>query len=154
MVNNGVITNLPDDAIVEVPGYVDIYGINIPVYGDLPLGCAAVCNQSISVQRMGVEAAVSGDALLLKQAMMLDPLVGAVCNPDEIWQMTDEMLVAQEKWLPQYQEAITQAKERLANGNLIAPKDYKGAARKAVKTVEQMEQDREAATKNAQAAAK
>ena len=26
---------------------------------------------------------------------MMDPLVGAVCNPKEIWQIVDEMLVAQ-----------------------------------------------------------
>ena len=42
-----------------------------------------------------MEAAVHGDVTLLKQAMLHDPLVGAVCNPEEVWQMTDEMLVAQ-----------------------------------------------------------
>ena len=36
----------PTTAIVEVPGYVDHNGINIPRVGDLPLGCAAVCNAS------------------------------------------------------------------------------------------------------------
>ena len=152
--NNGVISNLPEDAIGEVPGYVDFHGVHIPLYGELPLGCAAVCNASISVQRMGVEAAVHGDVMLLKQAMMMDPLVGAVCNPDEIWQMVDEMLVAQEQWLPQYKDAIAQAKENLKKDNLIPHKNYKGAARKAVKTVEEMQKDREAATKNAAAAAK
>lgn len=57
VVNNGVITNLPDDAVIEAPGYVDHNGINMPIVGDLPLGCAAVCNVSISVQRLSVEAA-------------------------------------------------------------------------------------------------
>ena len=47
---------------------------------------------------------------------MMDPLVGAVCNPKEIWQMVDEMLVAGEQWLPQYSAAIAEAKERLASG--------------------------------------
>lgn len=150
VVNNGVITNLPDDAIVEVPGYVDANGINIPVVGDLPLGCAAVCNQSISVQRLAVEAAVYGDDLLLRQAMMMDPLVGAVCNPPEIWQMVDEMLVAQEQWLPQYKEAIKEAKKRLSGGELIKTKEgFKGMARLKVKTVEEMKKDKETATKNA-----
>jgi len=55
---------LPEDAIVEVPGYVDGLGVQIPVIGPLPLGCAAVCNSSISVQRLAVEAAVHGDDLL------------------------------------------------------------------------------------------
>lgn len=106
IVNNGIISNLADDAIVEVPGYIDANGVNIPMVGALPLGCAAVCTQSIDVQRLSVEAAVNGDVKLLKQAMMMDPLTGAVLNPPEIWQMTDEMLIAQEEWLPQYSEYI------------------------------------------------
>lgn len=155
VVNNGCISNLPDDAIVEVPGYVDANGINIPRVGDLPLGCAAVCNASISVQRLAVEAAVRGDDMLLRQAMMLDPLVGAVCNPPEIWQMVDEMLVAQAQWLPQYKSAIEEAKKRLAFGNLIPTREgYKGAARKKVKTVEEMAADRKAASEKAGAADK
>jgi alpha-galactosidase len=143
VVNNGTITNLPDDAVVEVPGYVDANGINIPKVGDLPLGCAAVCNASISVQRLAVEAAVHGDDMLLRQAMMMDPLTGAVCNPPEIWQMVDEMLVAQAQWLPQYSKAIEEAKKRLQAGKAIKTRDdYKGAVRLKVKTVEEMKKDR------------
>jgi alpha-galactosidase len=149
VVNNGVIGNLPDDAIIEAPGYVDRNGINMPQVGDLPLGCAAVCSVSISVQRLAVEAAVHGDDKLLRQAMMMDPLTGAVCNPREIWQMADEMLVAQEQWLPQYGDAISAAKQRLAAGNLIPTKDYEGAARLRTKTVEEMRANREEANKNA-----
>jgi len=149
-VNNGVISNLPDDAIIEAPGYVDRNGISMPLVGELPLGLAAVCNVSISVQRLAVEAAVHGDDKLLRQAFMMDPLVGAVCNPKEIWQMVDEMLVAGEQWLPQYSEAIAKAKERLASGALIPTNaNNEGAARLKVKTVDEMMQDREAANKNA-----
>jgi alpha-galactosidase len=150
VVNNGVITNLPNDAVIEAPGYVDRNGISMPVVGDLPLGPAAVCNASISVQRLAVEAAVRGDDRLLRQAFMMDPLVGAVCNPPEIWQMVDEMLVAQERWLPQYGDAIAAAKKRLAEGPRIPTRDgYRGAARLRVKTVEEMRLDREAANRNA-----
>ena len=154
VVNNGAITNLPDDAIVEVPGYVDFNGVNIPRVGDLPLGCAAICNASISVQRMAVQAAVTGDDFLLRQAMMMDPLVGAVCNPPEIWQMTDELLVEEAQWLPQYGTAIAGAKARLeagkALGTLIPTKvGYEGSARLKIKTVEEMRADRAASDKNA-----
>jgi alpha-galactosidase len=124
VVNHGAITNLPDDAIVELPGYVDRNGVNIPKVGDLPLGCAAVCNVSISVQRLAVEAAVHGDVALLKQAMMMDPLTGAVCDPEDISQMTDEMLVAQAEWLPQYRKAIPEAKRRLAEAR--RKRNYRG----------------------------
>jgi alpha-galactosidase len=144
--NDGCIPNLPDDAIVEVPGYVDRNGINITHNGPLPLGCAAVCNASISVQRLAVEAAVHGDDTLLRQAMMMDPLVGAVCNPPEIWQMVDEMLVAGEKWLPQYQKAIAEAKERLTKGpSLARRRGWKGSTRQPTKSIEQIRAEKERA---------
>jgi len=111
----------------------------MPLVGDLPLGCAAVCNASVSVQRLGVEAAVHGDPELLKQSMMMDPLTGAVCNPPEIWQMADEMLVAGEAWLPQYGKAIESAKHHLSNDPLVPTRDYQGAARLSVKTVAEMQ---------------
>jgi alpha-galactosidase len=152
--NKGAITNLPDDAIVEVPGYIDKNGINIPKVGGLPLGCAAVCNTSISVQRMAVEAAVHGDVDLLKQAMMLDPLVGAVCNPPEVWQMVDELLVAQAKWLPQYKGAIPKAKARLASEKRLGTKKTQGAARVKTKSVAEMRKNAIQARKNADAADK
>jgi len=155
VVNNNCITNLPDDAVVEVPGYVDYNGINIPRVGDLPLGCAAICNASISVQRLAVEAAVNGDDLLLKQAMMMDPLTGAVCSPPEIWQMVDEMLIAQEQWLPQYETAIAEAKKRLVSGNVIKTRsNYTGAARLKTKTIEELALDKEIARKKADASDK
>jgi alpha-galactosidase len=98
--------------------------------GPLPDGPAAICNQSVQVQRLAVKAALAGDAWLLRQAVLLDPLTGAVCTPREIDQMVDEMLIAQEQWLPQYAAAITEAKARWEcaerDGTLIPPKEYKG----------------------------
>jgi alpha-galactosidase len=142
--NRAIISNLPSDAVVEVPGYVDGNGINIPVVGDLPLGCAAICNASITVQRLAVEAAVRGDHLLLRQAMMMDPLVGAVCTPPEIWQMVDRMLVAAEKWLPQYKAAIGEAKARLAELPAApAKRGYRGAARLKTRSIEEMQRHAE-----------
>ena len=143
VMNEGCISNLPYECVVEVPCYVDKNGISVPKIGDLPLGCAAVCSQSIWVQKLAVEAAVNADINLLKQAALMDPLTGAVCNPPEVWQMIDEMLVAQEKWLPQYREEIKKAKERLASGDLIPTNDnYKGAVRLREKTVEEVDKER------------
>lgn len=102
LVNNGSISNLPDDAIVEVPAYIDSNGISKVMVGDLPLGCAAICNQSINVQHLAMEAAVHGDRNLLKQAVLMDPLSGAVCTPPQIWEMVDELLEKEAQWLPQY----------------------------------------------------
>jgi alpha-galactosidase len=142
VVNRGHITNLPDGCVIEIPGYVDRNGINMPVVGDLPLACAATCSASVRVQQMGVEAALRGDVTLLKQAMLHDPLVGAVCNPEEVWQMTDELLVAQARWLPQYEAQIAAAEQRLeqasANGARVRLRETAGAARLKTKTIEEM----------------
>lgn len=147
--NNGCITNLPDDAIVEVPAYADRNGINVPKVGDLPLGCAAVCNASISVQRLAVEAAVHGDVNLLKQAMLMDSLVSAVCTTPEISQMTDEMLIAQAQWLPQYAKAIPGAKKRLASEKYLGTHKWKGAARLSEKSLEDLRRRSEARRREA-----
>lgn len=144
IINNGCITNLPDDCVVEVPVYFDRNGMSIPKVGDLPLGCAAVCLNSINVQRLAVEAGVHGDVSLLKQAMLLDPLVGAVCDPDEVWQMTDEMLIAGEKWLPQYAAQMPEIKGRFAAEPKLAKYDTTGAARLKTRTVEELKDDKEA----------
>ena len=42
--------------------------------------------------------------------------------------MIDEMLIAQEQWLPQYGEAIQAAKDYFAKGDVIPTKEgYRGA---------------------------
>ena len=136
--NNATVPNLPPDCIVEVPGYVDQNGMSIPQYGELPLGCAAICNNSIQVQRMAKDAALTGDVELLKQAVLLDPLVGAVCNPPEVWQMVDEMLVAQAQWLPQYADSTSDAESRLASSEDLSRGPSNGAVRLHTRTVEEI----------------
>ena len=69
-----------------------------------------------------------GDVTLLKQAMLHDPLTAAVCDPEEIWQMADEMLVAQAKWLPQYRSEIPKARQRLAREKPLGTRSWRGGS--------------------------
>jgi alpha-galactosidase len=105
-----------------------------------------------------MEAAVHGDVTLLKQSMLHDPLTGAVCNPEEVWQMTDEMLIAQAQWLPQYAAEIPGARQRLGdhdrNGTRVKLSSSHGAARLHTKTVEELAADKHQARANASAADK
>lgn len=152
--NNGIISNLPEDCIIEAPGYVDRNGINMPLVGDLPLGCAAVCNASVSVQRLAVEAAMTGDIDLLKQAMMMDPLTGAVCDPKEIWQMADRMVVALGEWLPQFESQIPEIAKRLKKEPSLARfEGNQGSNRLHTRTVDEIASD-EAAKKAAKSSDK
>lgn len=157
VVNRNCITNLPPDAVVETPCYVDGNGISVPQLGDIPIGPAAVCETNILVQRLAVEAAVRGDYKLLVQAMMLDPLTGAVCDPNEIAQLTDEMLIAGKDYLPQYREEIARAERRLdkakREGTYIKTREgFAGSNRLRVKTVEEQRMDAENAKKFAKGA--
>jgi len=158
VINRGHIPNLPDGCCIEIPGYVDASGMNMTHVGDLPLACAATCSASVWVQTMAMLAALTGDVDLLKQAMLHDPLVAAVCDPEEIWQMTDEMLVAQAKWLPQYSASIPAARERLAaaerDGTRVKLRNTRGAARLETQTVQQMQDKATESRANAQAADK
>jgi alpha-galactosidase len=109
----------------------------------LPEACAATCVSSINVQRMSVHAAISGDIELLKLAVLHDPLVGAICTPEEVWQMVDEMVVAQAEWLPQYADAIPAAKERLSKAT-VKTRDWKGVARREVRSIDELRAEKEA----------
>ena len=158
VINHDTIANLPADCVVEAPGYVDTFGVHMTKVGNLPPICAAMCQSNITVQRLAVEAAVQGDINLLRQAMMMDPLVAAACSLDQIWQMVDEMLIAEAEWLPQYADEIEQAKMRWATaekeGKLIPPIMTEGAARLHTKTIEEMAADKEKSRKLAAAADK
>ena len=73
--------------------------------------------------------------------------------------MTDDMLIAQAQWLPQYAQEIPKAKQRLEeavrNGTRVPLMEgFQGAARQHTKSVEEMAQAKEEARANAQAADK
>lgn len=131
MQNDGYITNIPQGCSVELPCFVDRLGIHPQRIGDLPLPCAGVLRNSISVQELGMEAAVHGDIDSFRQALMLDPLTGAVCDPNEIWQMADELLTATSSWLPQYsKKVIAAAAKRLKDNPPVYKRPSKGTCTK------------------------
>ena len=146
VINHGAIKNLPDDCVVELPVYVDRNGINVPVLGELPTGIAALCSASVSVERLSVMAAVEGNIEYLRQAMLLDPLVGACCDPDDVIQMIDEFLIADADYLPQYRQEVEEAKKRWAqreeNHTLIQGKPYMAGARLPLKTLEELKEEK------------
>ena len=158
--NGGTLPQLPPDCIIEAPGFVDRFGIHMVEGLALPQACAATCNASVAVQRMAKDAAVSGDVTLLKQAMLHDPLVAAVCNPEEVWQMTDEMLVAQRQWLPQFAGGdVDAAADRLAkheeDGTRVELREgWQGSTRQHVKTVDELRKEKDTSVLDADKAAK
>ncbi|MBZ0300650.1 MAG: alpha-glucosidase/alpha-galactosidase, partial [Anaerolineae bacterium] len=100
--NTGLITNLPQNACVEVPIWASRKGFN-PVYvGDLPPQCAILANLTSMTEEMAVEGALTGDPRLVFQAIMYDPLTAAVLSMAEVRQMVNQMFEQNRAYLPQF----------------------------------------------------
>jgi len=100
--NHGSIDNLPDDTIVEVNAVVGSYGIQPLHVGPLPEALAARLRLHASVQKLTVEAALTGDRHTALQAFQLDPLISSRVEPQDTARMLDEMLAANARYLPQF----------------------------------------------------
>lgn len=99
---NGLISNLPRDACVEVPCLVNGMGINPCSVGALPVQCAAMNMTNINVQLLTIEAAVTGKKEHIYQAAMLDPHTGSELDIDTIKKMVDDLIEAHGDYLPKY----------------------------------------------------
>ncbi len=100
--NTGLITNLPQDACVEVPVWADRKGLSPVHVGALPAQCALLTNLSASIEEMAVEAAISGDPRLVYQAICHDPLTASVLSLQEIKEMVNRMLTQNADYLPTF----------------------------------------------------
>ena len=96
VINNGVITNLPADACVEVPCLVDNMGIHPTYVGALPPQLAAMNMTNINVQLLTIAAAAEGSMEHVYHAAMLDPHTGSQLSTDEIVALCDELRAAHE----------------------------------------------------------
>lgn len=98
--NQGLIDNLPSDCVVEVPCDIDERGIHPVAVGALPPQLVALMQSNINVQRLTVEAVLTGKREHVYHAAMFDPLTAAVLSIDEIRAMVDEMITAHGDYIP------------------------------------------------------
>ncbi|GAB3688112.1 alpha-glucosidase/alpha-galactosidase [Salinarchaeum chitinilyticum] len=99
--HENAIENLPNDACVEVPAFVDGTGIHPSAVGELPPQIAALDQQHTAVYELAVEGALEGNREKVHQAIKLDPLSAAACTLDELHEMTEELIEANEAYLPE-----------------------------------------------------
>ena len=76
--NAGYISNLPPEAIVEVPALIGGYGLRPLGMGTLPDGIATILSNRVRQQQLTIEAALRGDRELALQALLADPLTPSV----------------------------------------------------------------------------
>lgn len=100
VVNRGLIDNLPEGAIVEVPTRVSSSGIEPIAVGSIPEQGAALNRSYLSVAQLAVNAARTGDRDLVRQALLVDPNASSTLTPDRLWELADAMFSAHEALLP------------------------------------------------------
>lgn len=102
VLNDGLITNLPNGCCVEVKCLVDREGIHPTYVGDLPEQCAAINRTNINVQNLTIQAARERRKDLVYMAAYLDPHTGAELSMEDIKALCDDLFEAHKDWLPEY----------------------------------------------------
>lgn len=99
--NAGQCPDLPAGVVVESMCRVDASG----VHGTEPVSAPRVLGEYLrrvsQSQELTVEAALTGSRELAFEAMLADPLASRV-DYDALWTMTNEMIDATSRWLPQF----------------------------------------------------
>jgi alpha-galactosidase len=104
--NTGLITNLPQDACVEVPVWASKKGLTPTYVGALPPQVAMLTGLTSQLEELAVEGALTGDPRLVYQAIAHDPLTAAVLSLAEAKAMVNEMFAKNRDHLPQFKHFV------------------------------------------------
>jgi len=97
--NQGLIENLPPQAVVEVPCMADRNGIVPGRVGRVPPQLAAVMSPHVAVHELAVTGVLTRNRRMLYHAIAADPLTHAVLTLPQIRQLTDELLADNSAYL-------------------------------------------------------
>ncbi len=107
--NNGAISFLPSDCIVEVTSLISAKGAEPLAWGTMPPAQRGWLQMMKAMEECVIEAAITGDYGIALEAFTLNPLVQSGKNGKRV---LDELLVAHEKYLPQFKTKIKELKEQ------------------------------------------
>ena len=102
VLNDNLISNLPNDCVVEVTCLVDKNGITPTRVGNLPEQLASLNRTNINTQLLTIEAALTKDKSKIYQAAYLDPHTSSELSLDEIKSLCDDLIEAHGDMLPEY----------------------------------------------------
>ena len=100
--NNGMITNLPDKCMVEIPISVDKNGLQPMGIGELPPQLASLNLMHVNVQNMAVKAVLTKNRNYVHYAALIDPLASSTLSMDQIYSMVEELMAAHKRHLSEF----------------------------------------------------
>lgn len=95
--NKGAVTNMPDDAFLELECTIDMNGPKPKPVGAMPRGLLGLEMQVLDTHELTAEAAVTCDRGTLLKAMCTDPIVNNIGDARNIM---NELLIAEKDALP------------------------------------------------------
>lgn len=105
--NNGAVPDLAPDSIVEVSALIGRQGAEPIAWGPMPSQERGWLQMMKAMEECVIEAAITGDYGRALEAFCLNPQVE---NGPKARRVLDELLVAHEKYLPQFAEKIAELK--------------------------------------------
>jgi alpha-galactosidase len=97
--NDGYIENVSRDAVVEVPGRFEDGAPRGIAVGALPGPVASMVQNEVEIQKLAVDAAVTGSRDLALQALLIDPVVNSARKAEAL---LDDILSSHAAYLPQF----------------------------------------------------
>jgi alpha-galactosidase len=97
--NDGIVSNLPPDAILEVPAVATQEGMVAAPIGEIPIPIASVLLRRLGAVEATVDAALTGNRKTMAEALILD---GGVYDYATAEKLTEALLKAQAEHLPQF----------------------------------------------------
>ncbi|MHA1997911.1 MAG: family 4 glycosyl hydrolase [Promethearchaeota archaeon] len=123
--NQEICPNLPEGAILEVPGYFKngkMHGMKV---GPIKQEIADMLTVHIKTQDLVVDAWQKGDPNLLLKGLLHDPMCAFIEDPVKVEAMMWNMLYYQREWLPTFKEVVPKSEGELKEkvGEYFVSKD-------------------------------
>lgn len=97
--NNGAVSNLPKDAVLEMPGVAAAKGFAPIHINDFPDVLAGIIARHLAVIEVTVDAALKADRKLFAEAVLMG---GYISDRSAVEKMVDELIKAHIQYLPQF----------------------------------------------------
>ena len=97
--NRGAVSNMADDAFLELLCDVDMDGPHPRPVGDMPRGLRAMQEIVLDTHELTAEAIALGDRALLRRALLTDPLTNSIGDTEAL---IEELMEAERDAIPQH----------------------------------------------------
>ncbi|WP_091156066.1 glycoside hydrolase family 4 [Paenibacillus sp. 453mf] len=97
--NMGAVTNMNDDAFLELLCEVDMNGVKPLPVGEMPRGIRGMQELVLDTHELTAEAVIEGSREKLRRAMLTDPLVNSIADADQI---IIELLELEKEMIPEH----------------------------------------------------